>query len=186
VAAEEAQRILDHAGLGWALRTSACVVRLRALLRDGHVDSATAAAEDWCSSDVPLPSKLVLLDSVACEILYCERRELLPAAESWARKALALCPTELSIKGSLGSILVELGRHDEAESLLRETYEQSSAPHDQRICAFYPALIAKGRNQTDLAHRLATEAKEALDQQWLIARVEQEFPDISGSRNQKN
>jgi tetratricopeptide (TPR) repeat protein len=180
------ESMLAQAGLGWALRTSACIVRLRALLRDSCVEPVTAAVDAWCSSDVPLVSKLVLLDGIVCEILYGARRGLLPVAESWARKAVALCPTDLSIKGSLGSVLVESGRHEEAEPLLRETYEQSLSPNDQRICAFYLALIAKSRNQTNLAHRLAAEALEARDQPWLVARVQIEFPNLSGSRNQKN
>jgi uncharacterized protein HemY len=177
-ATNEADTVLGHTGLGWALRTSACLVRLRALLRRGCLDSVTADAMDWCSSNLPVASKLVLLDGIACEILYRERRDFLPSAESWARTALALSPTELSLKGTLGSILVELGRHDEAEPLLRETYEQSVSPTDQRICAFYLAVIAKGRKQPEHARKLATEAKEALDQPWLITRIVREFPDV--------
>jgi hypothetical protein len=183
-AAAEAERALGQPGLGWALRTSASLARLRALLRDRQLESVNAAADEWCSSDIPLPGKLVLLDAIACEILYGECRDQLPAAESWARKAVALCPLELSIKGTLGAILVELGRHDEAEPLLRETYEQSPSPNDQRICAFYLALVAKRRKQTSRIHAFVTEAKEAADQPWLIAKLEQEFPDLSDCGNQ--
>lgn len=183
-AAAEAECSLGQSGLGWALRTSASLVRLRALLRDRQLESVNAAADEWLSSDVPLPGKLVLLDGIACETLYRECRDQFPAAESWARKAVALCPMELSIKGTLGSILAELGRYDEAEPLLRETYEQSPSPNDQRICAFYLALVAKKRNQTSRIHAFVTEAKEATDQPWLLARLEQEFPDLSDCGNQ--
>jgi tetratricopeptide (TPR) repeat protein len=183
-AAAEAEKALGQSGLGWALQTSACLLRFRALLRNRQLELVNAAANDWCSTDVPLPGKLVLLDGIACEILYRECRDQLPAAESWARKAVALCPMELSIKGTLGSILAELGRYDEAEPLLRETYDQSPSPNDQRICAFYLALIARKRNQTSRIHAFVTEAKEATDQPWLLARLEQEFPDLSDCGNQ--
>lgn len=119
-----------------------------------------------------------MLDSLACVPFTEDRKSYLAEAEKWSQRALALQPDNLTLKGTRGSLFVEMGRFDEAESLLKEVCTKSQADIDRGICFLYLAIIAKHRGEEREARELAICAKEKYPAQWLLERVQREFPKL--------
>lgn len=60
-----------------------------------------------------------ILDSLSRLPLYHRRTDLLAAADGWTSEALRHSPHAITLKGTRGAILVELGRFDEGIEMLR-------------------------------------------------------------------
>ena len=98
-----------------------------------------------------------------------------PEAERWIRRALELQPANLTLRGTLGSLLVELEQWDEGERVLREVYANSEGDVDRGICSFYLALVARQRGDLRNAARLAKRARTIYPAPWLTERIKDEF-----------
>lgn len=81
-------------------------------------------------------------DGLACLSIYCQRADLLTEGKSVITDAIAEHPECITLKGTLGGILFELGEIEESRRVLREVLEKSSAPLDRAISAAYLALIS--------------------------------------------
>ncbi|HEX7111611.1 MAG TPA: tetratricopeptide repeat protein, partial [Mizugakiibacter sp.] len=66
------------------------------------------------------------------------------------RLAMMLEPQRIPPRLALGDLLAEIGRHDEAEALLRETLV-ASGHHPQTVVALARLLLARGRADAALA-----------------------------------
>ena len=92
-------------------------------------------------------------------------------AEKAVRLALEIAPGTLTLKGTLGGILVERGEFKEAESLLRECLERSPAYHDQGISSFYLGLIRLQEGRVDEGKRLIKNGTTLYPEAWLLAKA---------------
>ena len=119
--------------------------------------------------------RLFVLDYLACLPIMENLKNFLPMADACSREALELQPQNLTVKGTRGSILVELGRIDEGEPLLNEVYATSEADHDKGISAFYLGLIAKARGDLDRAKMFAAKALLRFPEEWLKQRTNKEL-----------
>ena len=158
------------------LRAAFLTLKLHALILLAEPDSFAACFDILVSLPIPDSQKLLHLDALACAPLYNEiTAEKLPAAlelgEVCARKALDLAPGRLTLKGTLGGLLVERGDLDQAEPLLRACYEGSSAIHDQGICAFYLAAIASQKGEKSMARILLQRSTHLYAAAWLARKV---------------
>lgn len=115
--------------------------------------------------------KTRLLDWLATGFLSREPSANLPQAEVWARQALALDPSALTLKGTLGSVLVEQGKFAEGEPYLRECFERSPALNDQGIAAFYLACVEANQGNLPQARALARQATVLHRQPWLVQKA---------------
>ncbi len=101
-------------------------------------------------------------DGLACLALYHDRPDLLPEARGVMEDLVATFPTTITLKGTLGSILVELGEAEKAEALLREVLHSSRSPIDQAICTAYLARIAMCAGDHESARQHAHKATSFL------------------------
>jgi hypothetical protein len=92
-------------------------------------------------------ARLGLLDSFATTVLMYNAREFLSEADMYSEELHRAKPTEWSVMGTRGSILVEIGRTEEGIEMLRAVVENDPLAFDQAISAAFIALgeIKKGR-----------------------------------------
>lgn len=147
--------------------------RVKMMLRLGDVAGASEFARSIVQS-VTGAHKLVVLDGLACLPIMENLKSFLPLADEFSREALEIQPQNLTLKGTRGAILVELGRIDEAEPLLNEVHTTSEADHDQRISAFYLGLIAKARGDLNRARTFAAQSL-IYPEKWLTERTQKEL-----------
>jgi hypothetical protein len=112
-----------------------------------------------------------ILDSIACLPIYYDRPDLLHAADAWTNDALRLAPQAITLKGTRGSVLIELGRLDEGVALLREVMKQSECPLDHAISAAYLAKAHHLRGETADMRLWLAKAKSAGVDHRLVKRV---------------
>ena len=67
-------------------------------------------------------------DAFCSVVIYAGLAAELPEAEQIIRKAIARCPDQVSLKGTLGGILYEQGRYEDAHMVLRPLYYGSREP----------------------------------------------------------
>jgi tetratricopeptide (TPR) repeat protein len=144
--------------------------KLAEILRQGDVPRFIANCQDLLNSPIADARKVTHLDELACIPLYENRAEQLQAAEFCVRAALERAPHRLTLKGTLGGVLVERGLFTEAEPLLNECY-QSDAHHDQGISAYYLAVLAETSGNFERAASLARAAIIFHPQPWLVAKA---------------
>lgn len=156
----------------WQIEAS----RLHALF---HQDfpSAEAHCEHILDSSLPADLKVAALDALICASLYRDDLPHLEAMEKWARRAHELAPQQLTTRGTLGAILVELGRHNEAEPHLLACLE-SPALHDKAISGYYLARLRHAQNNPAEARRLLDQSAFYADLPWLKARAEKLFTQL--------
>ena len=130
------------------------------------------ACDNFLSLNIPPSEKIGFLDQLACLVLYDDLSPSLASAEFCVRRALDLAPGNLTLQGTLGAILTELGNTAEAEPLLHECFDRSPAMHDQAISGFYLAVIAARRNETKRAQALARKSLALYPQPWLLRKAE--------------
>ena len=149
------------------------IQRVKMLSRSGDVTAAGELARSVVNG-LTGAAQLGALDSLACLPIMDNIKSLLPLAEEFSRKALELQPQNLTLKGTRGSILFELGHVEEAEPLLKEVYTTSEADNDQRISAFYLGLIAKARGDLKRARAFAVQSA-IYPEKWLSERTQKEL-----------
>jgi Tfp pilus assembly protein PilF len=136
---------------------------VRFLCRTGDSHAACNYATKALAQPVSdIPRFVRVLDSFACVPLYYHSPELLPLADECSKRALELSPSELTLKGTRGGVLVELGRIAEGTALLQECLEQSRSANDQAISASFLALAALREGNRERAHQLLGQAERIL------------------------
>jgi hypothetical protein len=111
------------------------------------------------------------LDGAATEALRDGRRELFPEYRVLIDRAIARAPEKVTLKGTLGSLLFELGEFDAATALLHEVYLSSTAALDRGITSAYLAALAhQGGRQTEACEYVLA-AVEHAGEDRLVKRV---------------
>ena len=173
----EAEGLLDRALAGTTERSVAerwplALLKLEYILAQNDVERAEKACREWVNQAATTEEKVRILDGFASEVLYTSTSSALENAERLVRKALELAPGCLTLKGSLGGILAELGRYAEAEPLLHECLSRSPAFHDQGIAAFYLGLARFSTGDRSEAKRLIKRAMVLHPATWLMTKAE--------------
>ena len=99
-------------------------------------------------------------DTFASAVIYGLDRNSIPKAIELLQESISDFPELITLKGTLGGLLFELQRFDEAESLLKEVVQKSSADIDHGISSAFLALLAARRGQFEEARKLAQIATE--------------------------
>lgn len=108
-------------------------------LGDSH--QAETLWRELLARDLPPSGRTEVLDSLACLPLHHNRTDLLAEAAGWIREALQLSPHAHTLRGTWGSLLIELNRIDEGITVLTDLLGTSKDFTDQMIGA---AFLAKG------------------------------------------
>jgi tetratricopeptide (TPR) repeat protein len=175
-------RLLARENLSAATRAALLGQLLTALAHQGQHEEVRRSVEAFLLEPVPITAKLHVLDVLGCAPFMQHVPNYLHEAEHWCDEALRLQPGNLTLLGTKGSLLFEQGRWDESEKILRHVLASSEADIDQGICSFYLALLAKRRGEHEAAERLARRARALYSEQWMLARLEVEFPNLGKSR----
>jgi Zn-dependent protease len=89
-----------------------------------------------------------LLDAFATTVLMFGHTTALPEADRYSRELLDAKPDEWTIKGTRGSVLVELGEIESGFAMLLSVYENSPSTVDKAISAAYLGIAEfKGGNR---------------------------------------
>jgi tetratricopeptide (TPR) repeat protein len=153
---------------------------LQTLILNGDSVRFAPECEALLARKMPASQKVLLLDALACAPLQKEMpagklQAALDLAEICARKALETSPGRVTLKGTLGALLVERGSLDEAVPLLRECYSCSEALNDQGISTFYLGVIAWRNGDLNGARKLLRTASHLYPVPWLMKKAER-FP----------
>jgi len=133
-------------------------------------DEAEALCLDYVRRDVSREQKLKLLDEVACFVLYQASSPFLEHAERLVRAGLEVAPGTLTLKGTLGALLVEQGNYTEAEPLLADCLERSPALHDRGIATFYLGMIKLRAGDAKDGKRLIKRGMNMYPETWIVAK----------------
>jgi len=111
------------------------------------------------------------LDQLSCLALYYDRVELLPEAEAWNNEALRYAPDAITLKGTRGSILIELGRIDEGIVLEREVIKRSECKIDQAVGSAYLAKAYAAKGDFTEARRWIDKACAIDSDHFVVKRI---------------
>ena len=116
-----------------------------------------------------------ILDSLACLPLYYGLSSLLEESIGYIELAIQKEPDAITLKGTKGSILIELGRLEEGMNLIDEVAASSQSENDRAICHYYKALgILKSGDRT-AARLLLREAVAKYPACIVKSRIEKMF-----------
>src|SRR3954467_10605797 len=93
---------------------------------------------------------------------------------------LDIAPGTLTLKGTLGSILVEQGNYAEGEPLLRDCLDRSLASHDRAIASFYLGLLQLRKGNAEQGKRLMKRGMNMHPEPWLITKGNKLLDDAHG------
>jgi hypothetical protein len=95
--------------------------------------------------------RALLLNNIAYVDALMENEELLDEADRYSTEALASLPWMSAVRGTRGTVLLALGRIDEAIPLLRKSLEQTTEPHGKAQNACFLAMAKSRQGDTRMA-----------------------------------
>lgn len=147
-------------------------VRMRqyhfAVARKDFASAREAAAQGVADPQLSAAGRADVLDTFASHVLTEEVRELVPDAEGWIREAIRLQPKKLTLKGTLGALLAEMDRDDEAREWLAHLAAKSPNLVDRTFSEAMLGWLAAKAGRSDEAVRYFESA----------ARFNLEMPDL--------
>lgn len=159
--------VTDH---NCALYVHLLLIKVDCLLRQSQIDEAEKVCMDYVQEDASKDQKSLILDGLASYILYQSLATHFPRGEKCARMGLELTPGILTLKGTLGSLLVEQGNYGEGEEQLTECLQQSQAVHDRAISSFYLGMIKMRTGNAKEGKRLIKWAMRMHPEAWMVAK----------------
>lgn len=143
------------------------------LAEAGHVDEAHQILSGMLESTFSSPVSVQWRDTadvLGSLPIYFKRPDLLLEAKQVLQTAVADFPSHITLRGTLGGVLFELGETEEAEPMLEEVLATSDAAIDRSLAAAYLAHIWNERGCIDRAKEHAEKALK-------------EIPASGGARN---
>jgi tetratricopeptide (TPR) repeat protein len=159
--------VTDHNS---ALYVRFLLIKVDCLLRQDQIDQAEKICVDYVQENVSNEQKLMVLDGCASYILYRSSTAHFARAEKLARMGLEIANESLTLKGTLGSLLVEQGDYAKGEALLNECQERSPALQDRAISYFYLGLIKMRTGKAKEGKRLLNCAMKMYPEPWMVAK----------------
>jgi len=161
------REVTDHNS---ALYVHLLLMKMDCLLQQNQIDQAETICDEYIQENVSKEQKLTVLDGFASHILYQSSAAYFARAEKFARMGLEFAPGTLTLKGTLGSLLVEQGNYAEGEALLNECQERSLALQDRAISCFYLGVIKMRIGSTKEGKRLINCAMKMYPEAWMVAK----------------
>ncbi|MDH5673093.1 MAG: tetratricopeptide repeat protein [Myxococcales bacterium] len=126
----------------------------RCLAASGQHEAALARLEALQEGDVGSDlAEAERLHAAACLVLHGAEAGTLGEAEGACRQALARQPGAPDYSMTLGEILVEQGRFEEAEKVLQQVYKNTREPATEDRCTALLARAAHGQGKAEDAER---------------------------------
>jgi Tfp pilus assembly protein PilF len=150
--------------------------RLKTVIGQRDYERARALGEEAVREMIGKEHKINLMDRLACLPIMDGTRDYLDEAYKWCEQALELAPENLTLLGTKGSLLIELGHIGEGVPLLEKVYKTSEARIDKGISALYLGLAASSAGELTAAKQWADEARKWFPEPWLLQRLEEARP----------
>ncbi len=127
--------------------------------------------------------RLIALASTSAErqrcideyLTYCLESDTVaanaPEMDALSAELLASDPNSLSLRGTRGGILVDLGRHDQGVAMLTDVLARSENAVDQSYSSIFVALAAKAAGDVETAREYARHALKADSECPALKRV---------------
>ena len=113
-----------------------------------------------------------LLDAFATAVVMYGASEHLEEANRHAEELERLKPSEWTVKGTRGSLLVDSGQIDQGMAMLKEVMEKDPSAFDRAICACFLALGELKRNNLEAARKWQGEARKLDPDCGALGRVD--------------
>lgn len=144
-------------------------------LAAGDLEFVQAEVAGILDGSVSSKVAIAVLDQISSLCLMNPScRRFMPEADEWSRRAILIHPDSLTLKGTRGSVLVELGRLAEGSLLLEEVIRLSAEPINVGIGSLYLAIVAKRQGDSDKAMVYSARARKIYPQPWLMERLKAE------------
>lgn len=141
----------------------------------GNLDKAETIWRDLLKQPIGTSAFAAsVFDALCCLPLYYGRKDLLGEAEAWANTAIRCAPSAITLKGTHGSILIELGRIDEGIKVLRDVAKRSECQIDQVISAAYLSKAFRLTGDHAEAKQWMDKAREINSGHAVVKRLERE------------
>lgn len=101
-----------------------------------------------------------LLDTFATCVLMYGAKDFLPEADRYSEELYAAKPNEWTVKGTRGSVLIELGRLEEGTTMLKEVMDNDPSSFDRAIAASFLGLAELKRNNSAAAKEWLKKSQE--------------------------
>lgn len=128
------------------------------------------------NTDLSIEERNYYLDFFVTVALFQESGDYLEDSDLFSRELLNSLPHDLSIKGSRGCVLIEMGQNQEGIELLTEVMEKADEPEVRLISASYLALAYSQINSPKAAMKWLSIGREIDPHCWLFNRVEKVLP----------
>jgi len=135
---------------GGAAKCAGWSANWQSLLASGEAQKTLRQSKQVLDEQpLPLPLRCQFLDMFATSFLMLDASAEIDDADRYSAELLRLQPNEWTVKGTRGSVLVEMGRLEEGTKLLSEVAEHDPLAFDRAIAASYLALaeIKQGNKQ---------------------------------------
>ena len=119
--------------------------------------------------------KALILDRIACIPLIDGEKRFLADAEVWSRKAYQLFPGCKTVRGTLGSILVERGDYAAGLELLLPLTSEENSAIDRALAACFTAKALHALGRTVEAGKWIRTARSYEQFTRVCARIESEL-----------
>ena len=98
---------------------------------------------------LPAELRLLVLDAFVTCVLMLDASDHIAEAERYSEELFRARPNEWTVKGTRGSVLIQMGELEEGEKLLGEVVESDPLAFDRAIAASYIALAQIKRGQLE-------------------------------------
>lgn len=115
------------------------------------------------------------IDSFASNALVYGREELFEESLMKIEEAIQRAPEDVTLRGTKGSLLIELGRVDEGLRLLNQVVATQESEFDDGFCRYYDALASLKKGVRPLAEDLLRQAVEKYPYHVIRMRMERAF-----------
>lgn len=121
------------------------------------------------------------LDALCCLLIFHGRNDLLPEADAWSTEALRHSPYAITLKGTRGSILIELGRIDAGIQMLNDVLKRSECPTDRAISSAYLAKACAAKGDRTVALQWLEKSRALNPDHLVVKRIAAELSVASAS-----
>ena len=127
-----------------------------------QLGSATLSQEKRCE----------LLDAFATAVIMFGSREFLAEADKFSEELLRTKPVEITVKGTRGSVLIDLEQVEAGMTMLKEVMNNNPSAFDGAICASFLGLAEFKRGNIDSARNWAAKARKLDPNCGALLRIE--------------
>lgn len=169
----------------WLVRSDPAAVALHNesqidLAAGRHAEGVAKAEQVLGKVDMHPAEKAALLDGLACVAVIGGDKRFIARAEIWAREACRLFPACTTLRGTLGSVLVEASRYEEGLALLLPLTTQDNSAVDRTLAACFAAKALQACGRADEAAQMMQTAVSGGVFHEVCARVKAELAATSG------